>query len=99
MGYAYYTKRGYKILVQLVDNCVFDFVIYKSGKYKSINVKKGSKHQGRWGFSVGKCQRHADVFLVWINPQGRFVEVKKEQLSFKSRRIAIPAKLLINESS
>ena len=102
LGMTYYTKKGYKILVQLVDNDSFDFVILKGGKYLSVNVKKAFKHKGRWCFSRSGgrggtkiAPPAADIYLAWINPEGRFIAVTREQIpSVKTRLVRIPQSLL-----
>lgn len=39
MGYTYFSSRGYRILVPLVKNDDYDFIVEKEGKFLRINVK------------------------------------------------------------
>ena len=98
MGYAHYVKQGYKVLTKIIDSSIYDLVIEKDLEFTSVNVKSGFWYRGAWHFSHSKVRpkkRMADIYLVWLGKENRFVEVFKHQLkSLKSKTIMVPKECL-----
>jgi len=98
MGYAYYVKQGYKVLTKIIDSSIYDLVIEKDLAFQSVNVKTGFWLRGAWQFSNSKVRpkkQMADIYLVWLDKENRFVEVFKHQLkSSKSKTIMVPKECL-----
>ncbi|KKM00295.1 hypothetical protein LCGC14_1805800, partial [marine sediment metagenome] len=74
-GYSYYSERGYRILVPLVDVSGYDFVAEKDGTFIRVNVKraglKSKDNPNSWSiarasgsFKVGKDVVNIDVYLA-----------------------------------
>lgn len=105
-GYAYYSARGYRILIPLVSGEGFDFVAHKDNEYIQVNVKcaglKSKKIPNSWSISVSsgggnksinaaKC----DVFLVWLPVHEKFIEIDGDFfIGSKSKSKLIPKHLL-----
>lgn len=100
MGYAYYSERGYKILVPLVHNDAYDFVAEKNGEFIRVNVKlaglKNKRIANSWSVSLASGSAYkttsgkVDVFLAYLPEHGRFVELPGdffEGTNSKSRNI------------
>jgi hypothetical protein len=101
LGYAYYSKRGYRIFVALVRNDGYDFVAEKDGKFVRVNVKvaglKDKTNPNSWSISQasGGANGHStkapcDVFLTYLPEQHQFIELPGSFLSAgnsKSRRL------------
>ncbi len=102
LGYSYYSRRGYNILVKLVCNATYDLVIEKNGEFKTVNVKKAHKNKSSWCISMtgrnspAKKRQYADIYLCWISAYNRFVEFPIEAFptQARSRQRVIPAKLI-----
>ena len=56
LGYHYYSTQGFRILVSLIDNSAYDFVIEKDGCFQRVNVKmagvKDNKQPNSWSIGV-----------------------------------------------
>lgn len=101
LGYAYYSERGYRVLVSLVRNDGYDFVAEKDGEFVRVNVKvaglKDKTDSNSWSISQssGVASGHStkapcDVFLTYLPEQQRFIEVSGSFLNAgnsKSRRL------------
>lgn len=101
LGYAYYSERGYRVLVALVRNDGYDFVAEKDGEFVRVNVKvaglKDKTNFNSWSISQasGAAARHrakapCDVFLTYLPEQQRFIELPGDFLCIgnsKSRRV------------
>jgi len=101
LGYAYYSDRGYRILVPVVRNEGYDFVAEKDGGFLRVNVKvaglKDKSNPNSWSISQasGGSSGHStkspcDVYLAYLPEHQRFIELPGSFLSAgnsKSRRI------------
>lgn len=101
LGYAYYSERGYRVLVALVRNDGYDFVAEKDGAFVRVNVKvaglKDKANPNSWSISQasGGANGHSikvpcDVFLTYLPEQHRFIELPGSFLNAgnsKSRRL------------
>lgn len=87
MGYAYYSNKGYRILVALIDTSGFDFVAYKDNEYIRVNVKKAGlksrtitnswcipKASGAKTTPTPSCIT-CDVYLAWLPEKEEFLEL------------------------
>lgn len=100
LGHAYYAKRGFRILVSLVHNASYDFVIEKDGKFASVNVKvagenvkgKPTMRISRAGGSARKSTAPPDFYLVWLKAQEMFLELPGDFLDGRRTR-TIPRSL------
>ncbi len=105
-GYAYYSERGYRILVPLVDNSGYDFVAEKDGVYLRVNVKvasiKDPARANSWGVSMASGAAHrldkpvaVDVFLAYIPDTKKFLELPGTFfVGARSKSRCIPVKML-----
>ena len=105
-GYAYYSKRGYRILVPLVNNTGYDFVAEKNGEYLRVNVKvasiKDPARSNSWGISMASGAAYClenpvavDVFLAYIPDTGEFLELPGTFfVGTRSKSRCIPVKML-----
>lgn len=107
-GYAYYSSRGYRVLVPLVRHTGYDFAIEKGGEFLRINVKvaglKDKKDIHSWAISrasgvagnrVSRPPRSVDMFLVWLPQENRFIELPGDFLGKgHSKHRRIPRQLL-----
>ncbi len=89
LGYAYYSERGYRILIPLVKNRGYDFVAEKDGKFIRVNVKvAGLKDKTRkkdWSISLAggsgyitqnkRNGLYVDVYLVCLPDKKEFIEL------------------------
>ena len=102
LGYAHFSKKGYRILVSLVRNESYDFVAEKDGEFIRVNVKtaglKDKRDVRSWSISqasagsstVRKNFGKVDVYLAYLPEQAMFVELPGDFLSSgnsKSRHI------------
>jgi hypothetical protein len=106
MGYAYYSERGYRILVSLVDNTSYDFVAEKDGVFLRVNAKvasiKDTSRSNSWSIAVSSGssgrldkERDVDVFLAYIPDTKKFLELPGDFFSgTKSKSRHIPVKML-----
>lgn len=103
MGYAYYSGRGYRVLIPVVRTNAYDFVAEKNGQFIRVNVKlaglKDKKSPDSWSISstgnkseINRKQMRdwVDVYLAYMPHQNRFIELPGDFLSggnSKARRI------------
>lgn len=101
LGYTYYAKQGYRILVPLVRNDGYDFVAEKDGAFIRVNVKtaglKDKRQSDSWSISYAsgsyaghRLNNSVDVYLVWLPHQEKFLEMNGDFLNSgnsKSKRI------------
>jgi hypothetical protein len=92
LGHAYYLERGWRVLVSLYDNSVYDFVVERDGVYQRVNVKRASVSNG--GYLIGHAGGRdpgcgmPDLYLVWLRRERQFVELPGDFLDGKlTRRI------------
>lgn len=90
LGYTYYSKRGYRILVPLVINKGYDFIAEKEGEFIKVNVKSAHKHGSNWCISTSMCETkqgtQCDIFLAWLPEKNKFIELPGD--FFKKSRMA-----------
>lgn len=108
MGYTYYTAKGYRILLPILDQSHYDFVAEKQGEFIRVNVKLAKIEQhfknGNTKYSIysaGSRKRElvkADVLLSWLPDRGRFVEVPAEMMNGRSV-LKIPQNLLTSKQT
>lgn len=109
MGYAYYSKKGYRILVSLADNYGYDFIAEKDGEYVKVNVKlaglkSANKYPNSWAISnAGRgnwraklLETNCDVFLVWLPHQERFIELNGDFFHDSNSKSKLIPKDLLN---
>lgn len=110
MGYTYYSSKGYRILVSLVDNHIYNFVAEKSGKFLRINVVQAYlNHRDRpnsWAISRAAStlskedydatiSEKLDIYLAWLPHQERFIELDVDFFAnSKSKHRLIPKDLM-----
>lgn len=101
LGYAYYAKRGYRILISLIKFSGYDFVIEKEGNFARVNVKtcglKDRRDPNSWcimqaGYTYAHPEKNypADLYLAWLPDKGDFIELPGtffDKTKSKSRRI------------
>lgn len=87
-GYAFYSKRGYRIFVSLVRGDGYDFIAEKNGNFLRVNVKvaglKYKANKNSWSISQASGSRpnsskqektKCDVFLAYLPPINDFIEL------------------------
>lgn len=113
MGYAYYSARGYRVLIPVVRTNAYDFVAEKNGQFVRVNVKlaglKDNKRPDSWSISSSgnksednrkQMREWVDIYLAYLPHQQRFIELPGDFLSggnSKARRI--PQSLLTGVSN
>ena len=108
LGYSYYASKGYNILIKLVSNSHYDFVIEKNGNFKRVNVKlagrKDPKRINSWAINTSgnydKKKINAlavDLFLVWMPEHRKFITLPGDFFKgSKSKCKLIPKKYVEN---
>lgn len=100
-GYSYYSDKGYRILIPLVNNEGYDFVAEKNGEFVKVNVKtahmKDKNQPESWCISQsgGSTRGHrksikCDIYLVWLPKANKFIELPGSFISTgnsKSKRL------------
>ena len=103
LGYAYFSEKGYRILVPVVRYDGYDFVAEKNGEFIRVNVKmaglKDRTRSNSWSISqaggsgAGYHENHqVDVYLTWLPHKEKFVELDGDFLlggNSKSKRIPL----------
>lgn len=95
LGYTYFAKRQYRVLIPLVKSHGYDFVIEKDGLFLRVNTKvaglKSKRRPKEWSVSV--CRDYiypVDIYLVWMPHISQFIELPGDFFSgvvSKSRHI------------
>ena len=101
-GYAYYSQKGYRILISLVYTKDYDFVAEKDGKYIRVNVKKaGLKNKRRpnsWSISRSSMDYFSivDVYLAWLPHLEKYIELSGDFFKeSNSKSKLIPKNMII----
>jgi hypothetical protein len=111
LGYAYYSQRGYRVLVSLVRTNDYDFVVEKDGEFKRVNVKlaglKKKSEKNSWSISqssgskyraIEKAGSNVDVYLAYLPHEERFVEIDGDFfVGVNSKCKRVPRELLFPE--
>lgn len=101
-------EKGYRVLISLVHNHSYDFVIEKDGVFSRVDVKvaghKEKKNSNSWSISQpsrkGNIESNnsmikADVYLVWLPNEKRFIELDGDFfIGSKSKSKLIPKNYL-----
>lgn len=109
-GYTYYSSKGYRILVSLANNTVYNFAIEKDGEFSRVHVtqaflkdrnKPNSWAASRTATTLSKSdyddnvEQLIDIYLVWLPHQARFIELEADFFSsVNSKNRLIPKYLL-----
>ena len=106
LGYTYFSQKGFRILVPLVDNSGYDFVAEKDGVYKRVNVKvagiKDPARKNSWSISMASGSKKdldkdqkTDIYLAYVPPTGKFIELPGDFFKgSRSKSRCIPIKLI-----
>lgn len=107
LGYTHYSKKGYKILIQLVGNSGYDFVAEKDGEFIRVNVKmaglKRKNNPNSWCIALSGATdvynkpklNPVDIYLAWIENQQRFIELPNTFFDgYKTKQVRIPKEIL-----
>lgn len=110
MGYAYYSDKGYRILISLVDNSIYNFVAEKSGVFLRVNVVQAfindKSKPNSWAVSRAattltshdyhsKIEDMLDIYLVWLPNVSKFIELDADFFKgTNSKKKLIPKALL-----
>lgn len=109
-GYAYYSDKGYRILISLVDNSIYNFVAEKSGVFLRVNVVQAfindNTRANSWAISraASTLTSHdyhrtiedmLDIYLVWLPHASKFIELDADFFKgTNSKSRRIPKELL-----
>jgi hypothetical protein len=109
LGYCYFSEKGYRICVPLVQGDGYDFIAEKDGETIRVNVKlaglKDKTSPNSWSIaqasgSLPNMSRRnkisCDVFLAYIpEPYCKFVELNGDFFDGNSKSKRIPPDIYI----